>query len=67
MEKTLNCAAAQASGHGMAPGTKELYESSLELRKCRGKGFAGIADQMTGKVQGNAGRSREDTFIPYPF
>lgn len=67
MEKMPNYAAAQASGHRMAPGTKQLYESSLVLRKCHGKGFAGTADQMTGKVQGNAGRSREDVFIPCPF
>ena len=62
MEKTPNYAAAQASGLRMAPGTKQLYESSLVLHKCHGKGFAGTADQMIGKVQGNAGRSREDVY-----
>lgn len=67
MEKTPNYAAAQASGHRMAPGTKQLHESSLVLCKCRGKGFTGTADQMIGRVQGNAGRSREDVFTPYHF
>lgn len=67
MEKTPNYAAAQASGHRVAPGTKQLYEPSLVLRKCHGKGFAGTADQMIGKLQGNTGRSRKKVFIPYPF
>lgn len=67
MEKTPSYAAAQASGHRMAPGTKHLYESSLVLYKCHRKGFAGPLDQMIGKVQGNAGRSRKDMFTPYHF
>lgn len=59
MEKTPNYAAAQASGHRMAPGTKHLYESSFELCKCQGKGFAGALDQMIGEVQGKA-RCRQE-------
>lgn len=65
MEKTPNYAAAQESGHRMASATKQMYESSLVLHKCYGKGF--WKDQGIGKVQGNAFRSREDMFIPYPF
>lgn len=67
LEKTPSYAAAQASGHRMAPGTKHLYESSFVLYKCHGKGFAGALDHIIGKVQGNAGRSRKNMFIPYPF
>lgn len=68
MEKMPNYAAAQASGHRMAPGPKQLYESSLVLRKCHGKGLGVTVDQkILCKMQGNAGRSREDVFIPYPF
>lgn len=67
MEKTPNYAAAQVSGHRMAPGTKHLYESSFVLHKCHGKGFAVALDQMIGEVQGNEGKSKKDMFTPYPF
>lgn len=65
--KTPNYAAAQANDHRTAPGTKNLYESGFVLHRCHGKGFAGALDQMTGKVEGNAGRSRKNMFTPYPF